>query len=103
MIVENYEPKTKGQLEEKKRVIYILNKIRLDLLDCYLDPKIFVELHKNFECDRIDSILNKYFKKNGGAIDEIIDQIEIIGDKNKTQLEETIAVRVKLRRQKAEH
>ena len=59
MIIENHELKTKCQLEDKKRVISILYKIRYVLFDNYLDPNTIVELHKIFECDRIYSILNK--------------------------------------------
>ena len=36
-IAENYEPKTKVEIEEKKRVGNILNKIRNALIDYYLD------------------------------------------------------------------
>ena len=36
--------------------------------------------------DRIGSILNKYSEKEDGPIDDIIDQIEMIRDANKTQL-----------------
>ena len=36
-IAEDYEPKTKVEIEEKKRVGNILNKIRNALIDYYLD------------------------------------------------------------------
>ena len=71
------------------------------MLSYYLDPNIIVEVHENFERDRIDSILNSY-SKNAGPVDEIIDQIEMIRNANKTPLKETIAERVKLGRQKVE-
>ena len=46
-------------------------------------------------------MLNKY-SKDSGPIDEIIHQIKMIRNPNKTKLKTTIAERVKLRRQKAE-
>ena len=46
-------------------------------------------------------MLNKY-SKDSGPIDEIIHQIKMIRNPNKTPLKTTIAERVKLRRQKAE-
>ena len=71
------------------------------MLDYSLDLNIDVELHKNFERERIISILNKYWK-NESAIDEILDQIMTFGEVNEGILEMSIAERVKLRRQKAE-
>ena len=63
MVVGNYEPKTKVELENKKSVISIFNEIRYDLPDYYLDPNNIVQLHKSFERDRRVSILSKYLKK----------------------------------------
>ena len=63
MIIEIYEPKTKAGIEDKKRVISILNAIKYDLLDYFLDPNTIIEMHKKFGRDKIDSILNKYSKK----------------------------------------
>ena len=60
-----------------------MNKIKYYLLSYYLDPNIIVEVHENFERDRIDSILNSY-SKDAGPINEIIDQIEMIRNANKT-------------------
>ena len=99
IILKNYEPKTKVELEGEKRIISILNKIKYNLLDFYLDPIIIVELYKSFKSNKIDSMLNKY-SKDGSPIYEVIDQIEIIKNPSKTTSEETIAERVKLRRQK---
>ena len=97
IILKNYEPKTKVELEGEKRIISILNKIKYNLLDFYLDPIIIVELYKSFKSNKIDSMLNKY-SKDGSPIYEVIDQIEIIKNPSKTTSEETIAERVKLRR-----
>ena len=47
MTVENYEPKTKTEMEDKKRVVSILNKIRYSKLDFYLDLDTIADLHKN--------------------------------------------------------
>ena len=47
LIVEDYEPKTKVEIENKKKVISVLNEIRKAFLDYYLDPNTVVELHKN--------------------------------------------------------
>lgn len=44
-------------------------------------------------------MLNKY-SKDASPIDEIIDQMEMIKNANKTSSEETITERVKLRRQR---
>lgn len=76
-----------------------MNKIKYDSLDYYLDLSITFELHKSFESNKIDSILNKY-SKDDSPIDEIIDQMEMIKNANKTSSEETINERVKLRRQR---
>lgn len=76
-----------------------MNKIKYDSLDYYLDLSITSELHKSFESNKIDSILNKY-SKDDSPIDEIIDQMEMIKNANKTSSEETITERVKLRRQR---
>lgn len=76
-----------------------MNKIKYDSLDYYLDLSITFELHKSFESKKIDSILNKY-SKDDSPIDEIIDQMEMIKNANKTSSEETITERVKLRRQR---
>lgn len=76
-----------------------MNKIKYDSLDYYLDLSITFELHKSFESNKIDSILNKY-SKDDSPIDEIIDQMEMIKNANKTSSEETITERVKLRRQR---
>ena len=76
-----------------------MNNIKYDSLDYYLDLSITFELHKSFESNKIDSILNKY-SKDDSPIDEIIDQMEMIKNANKTSSEETITERVKLRRQR---
>ena len=76
-----------------------MNKIKYDSLDYYLDLSITFELHKSFESNKIDSMLNKY-SKDDSPIDEIIDQMEMIKNANKTSSEETITERVKLRRQR---
>ena len=69
--------------------------------DNYLDPNIIVELHKKFESDRINSILNKYWE-NDSAIEKIMNQITPLREMNKTFFEKSIAGRVKQRRKKAE-
>ena len=99
IIVKNYQPETKVEVQDKQRIVSILNKIKYDSLDYYLDLSITFELHKSFESNKIDSILNKY-SKDDSPIDEIIDQMEMIKNANKTSSEETITERVKLRRQR---
>ena len=44
-----------------------------------------------FQRDRIDSLLNKYSKKDGGPVHEVIYQTKMIKDVNKTQPYKTIA------------
>ena len=82
-------------------VVSILNKVSQDLFDYYLNPNTTVELPKKLECDTIDSILKKY-SKHGSPVDEIIDKIEMPRNVKATLLEESIAERVRLRKQKAE-
>ena len=99
-IIETYEPKIKPKIEDKKRIISILNAIKYDLLDYYLNPYTIVEMHKTFGHDKGDNILKKYSKKDSGPIDEVINQIDMLRNTNQLPLEETIAERIKLRRQK---
>ena len=49
-----------------------------------------------FQRDRIDSLLNKYSKKDGGPGHEVIYQTIMIEDVNKTQPDKTIAETAKL-------
>ena len=74
-IVEEYDPKKRVGTEDKKRVISILNIIRNNLLDYYLDPNTIVELHKKYQHNKMDNVLNKY-SKDSSSIDQIIDKIE---------------------------
>ena len=78
-----------------------MNVIKYDLLDYYLDPNTIVEMHKTFECNKIDSILNKSSKKDSGAINEMIDQIDTLRKTNQSPPEKAIAERVKSRTQRA--
>ena len=93
--VEDYEPKTKVEIEDKKRVASILNEIRNALLDYYLDPNTIIELHKKYQHDEIDSLLNKY-SKDVSFIDQIIDNIEMYRNTKNSSPEGTIAKMVKL-------
>ena len=45
------------------------------LFDIYVNINTVVNLHKKYQGDKKDSILNKYSKDNN-SIDEIMDQIE---------------------------
>ena len=45
-IAQDYEPKTHVQIEDKKRVVTILNRVRNSLLDYYLDISTVVKLHQ---------------------------------------------------------
>ena len=45
-IAQDYEPKTHVQIEDKKRVVTILNRIKNNLLDYYLDLSTVVKLHQ---------------------------------------------------------
>ena len=63
IIIETSEPKIKPKIEGKKRIISILNAIKYDLLDYYLNPNTIVEMHKTFGRDKGDNILKKYSKK----------------------------------------
>ena len=76
-IIENYVPKTKVEIEDKTRVVSILNETRHILLDYYLDPNTIAELQKRCQRDDADSILKKY-SEDGNSIDEIMDQIEVL-------------------------
>ena len=78
-----------------------MNVIKYDLLDYYLDPNTIVEMHKKFGCNKIDSILNKSPKKDSGAINEMIDQIDTLRKTNQSPPEKAIAERVKSRTQRA--
>ena len=75
-IVEEYNPKKKSVgTKDKKRIISILNIIRNNFLDYYIDSNSIVELHKKYQHHKIDSALNKY-SKGSSSIDRIIDKIE---------------------------
>ena len=74
-IVEEYDHKKRVGTEDKKRVISILNIIRNNLLDYYLDSNTIVELHKKYQHNKMDNVLNKY-SKDSSSIDQIIDKIE---------------------------
>ena len=56
---------------------------------------------KKLECDKIDNILKKY-SKHGSPVDEIKHKTEMPRNVKATLLEESIAERVRLRKQKAE-
>ena len=99
IIVETCEPKAKAGSENKK-VINILNSIKYDLFDYCLDSNAIIEIHKKFGRDKTDSILNKHSKKDGGPIDEIIDQIKTLRNINQSMPEETLAERVRQREEK---
>ena len=74
-IVEEYDPKKRVETEDKKRVIIIFNIIRNNLLDYYLDSNTIVELHKKYQHNKMDSVLNTH-SKDSSSIDQIIDKIE---------------------------
>ena len=59
-------------------------------------------MHKTFGRDKMDIIRNKYSKKDGGPIDEIIDRTGTLRNTNQSFPEETIAEIIKLRRKRAE-
>ena len=46
-LVKNYGLETKIETEDQKRVVSILNKIRYNLLDYYIDSNTVTELQKN--------------------------------------------------------
>ena len=48
MIIENYEPETRIETEDKIKVVSTLNKIRYDLLDYYLDSNTITEMQKKY-------------------------------------------------------
>ena len=98
IIIETSEPKIKPKIEGKKRIISILNAIKYDLLDYYLNPNTIFEMHKTFGRDKGDNILKKYSKKDSCPIDEVINQIDMLRNTNQLPPEETIAERIKLRR-----
>ena len=86
LVEEEYKPKEKVGIEEQKRVASILNEIRNNLLDHYLDPNTIVELHNKYQHNKIDSILKKSLK----------DKTEMYRNTKNSLPEETIAERVKL-------
>ena len=53
----------------------MLDKIRYSIFDFYLNPNTVVALHKKYQGDKIDSILNKYSRDNN-SIDDQMDKTE---------------------------
>ena len=90
LVEEEYKPKEKVGIEEQKRVVSILNEIRNNLLDHYLDPNTIFELHNNYQHNKVDSILKKSLQ----------DKTEMYRNTKNSLPEETIAERVKLIPQK---
>ena len=76
IIIENYKPKSNVKIEDNKRVFSIFNIIRYSLLDYCLDPITNVELHKEYQCDKKDNVLNKY-SRDSSLVDEIIEETEM--------------------------
>ena len=97
MTVDNYEHKADVETEDKKTVDSILNRIKYNFLNYYLNPNTIAELHKKRKHDKINSNLKKN-SKDGNPIDEI----EMLRNVKSKPPEESIAERLKLRRQKAE-
>ena len=54
-LTKNMNLKQRFVIEDKKRVDSILNEIRNNLLDYYLDLNTIVELHKKYQHNKIDS------------------------------------------------
>ena len=75
-IVESYEPKIKVEIEVKKRVVNILNKIGYAVLDYYLESNAIVGLQNKYQRDEIDSVINKY-SDDGSSFNEVINEIEM--------------------------
>ena len=71
------------------------NEIRNAFRNDFLDPNSIVELHRNYQHNKIDTVLNKYSKDNN-SIDQIIDKIEMYRNTKKSLPEEAIAERVKI-------
>ena len=71
------------------------------MLDFYLYPNTIADLHEKYQHNKIDSILDKY-SKSSNSVNEIMDLIETLRSTKKPPLEEFIAERVKLIKQKAE-
>ena len=90
LVEEEYKPKEKVGIEEQKRVVSILNEIRNNLLDHYLDPNTIFELHNNYQHNKVDSILKKSLQ----------DKTEMYRNTKNSLPEETIAEKVKLIPQK---
>ena len=84
VIVKKYEPKTKARIDNKERDVSFLNRIKYHFLDYYFDPDATVDLENSFERNKIDSILNKYSKEDGGPIRENINQIDMLRSANRT-------------------
>ena len=90
MFIENYKPKTHVEKEVKKRVLSTLNKIRYTCLFFFQIPLLFLISIKKYQRNKIDRMLNKY-SENSNSVDEIIDQVEILRNVNKSPPEEFIA------------
>ena len=73
----------------QKGVVSNLNKIRCSMLDFYFDPNAIADLRKRYQHDKIDSILEKYWKYSN-SIDEIMDQIETLRNEKKSPPEKFI-------------
>ena len=72
-----------------------MNEIRNNLLDYYLNPNAFIELHEKYQHNKIASILCKY-SKDGSSINQIMEKIEMYRNTKNSMPEETIVERVKL-------
>ena len=46
--MENYEPETRIEIEDKIKVVSTLNKIKINLLDYYLDSNTITEMQKKY-------------------------------------------------------
>ena len=78
----------KVEIEDKKIVVGVLNKIRYTLLDYYLDHNSIVKLHQQYQLDDTNSVLNKYLK-DGNSVAEIMYQNETLRNGKKSLLEFT--------------
>ena len=72
--VENVHKKQRLKMYKKTELLVFWTKLDT-LFDIYVNINTVVNLHKKYQGDKKDSILNKYSKDNN-SIDEIMDQIE---------------------------
>lgn len=78
-------------LRTKLKKEFLVLWTKLDIRACFFaNPITILNQHKKYQRNKIDRILNKY-SENSNSVDEIMDQVEILRNVNKSPPEEFIA------------